>query len=143
MSPEQIKLARWFVSRFIYKTDAMFNTNCLKLLLSMMVGIDNTDKTFSIAYCYITSESAVSFKWIVKQLTDLAFYNCPEAALIYRDFSKGLRTAVVAKAISDLAEIVPTDEVSPQDASAILEATEVIVDKAADKLTSVKLQLCE
>jgi hypothetical protein len=30
--------------------------------LSVMVGIDNTSKTFLIAFCYITSESAVSFK---------------------------------------------------------------------------------
>jgi hypothetical protein len=62
MSPEQIKLARRFVSGFIYETDAMFNTNVLKMPLSVMVGIDNTGKTFSMAYCYITSESAASFK---------------------------------------------------------------------------------
>jgi hypothetical protein len=62
MSPEQIKMARRFVSDFMYKTDATFNTNILKLLLSVVVGIDNTSSTFLAVYCYITSESAASFK---------------------------------------------------------------------------------
>jgi len=56
-------MARRFVSDFMYKTDVTFNTNILKLLLSVVVGIDNTGSTFLVAYCYITSELAVSFKW--------------------------------------------------------------------------------
>jgi hypothetical protein len=62
MSLKQIRLARWFVSGFMYKTDATFNTNSLKLPLSVMISINNTGATFPIAYCYITSESAASFK---------------------------------------------------------------------------------
>jgi len=62
ISPEQIRMARRFVSNFIYKTDTTFNTNILKLLLSILVSIDNTSSTFLIVYCYITSESVVSFK---------------------------------------------------------------------------------
>jgi hypothetical protein len=65
MSAEQIKLRRWFVSGFMYETDATFNTNRLKLPLSVMVGIDNCSKTFPLAYCYITLESAASFKFVV------------------------------------------------------------------------------
>jgi len=38
----------------MYETDATFNTNSLKLLLSVLVGIDNCGKTFPIAFCYIT-----------------------------------------------------------------------------------------
>jgi hypothetical protein len=143
MSSEQIKLARRFVSGFMYETDATFNTNCLKLPLSVMVGIDNTGKTFPITYCYITSESAASFKWVSEQLTNLVFYDCPEAALICGDFSKGLGAAVVAKASSDVIKSTPTDEVSPLDASAIIDVTEVIVGEAVEKPTPVKLQLCE
>src|SRR5204863_3632975 len=82
ISAEQIKMARRFVSGFMYETDATFNTNRLKLPLSIMVGIDNCGQTFPMAYCYITSESAASFKFIAEQLTDLAFYDCPEAAVI-------------------------------------------------------------
>jgi hypothetical protein len=65
MSAEQIKLAQQFVSGFMYKTDATFNTNCLKLPLSVMVSINNYKRTFPIAYCYITLESAASFKFVV------------------------------------------------------------------------------
>lgn len=59
-----------------------------------MVGVDNRRKTFPIAYCYITSELAASFKFVAEQLTDLAFYDCPKAAVVVRDFSKGFRAAV-------------------------------------------------
>jgi hypothetical protein len=62
MSLKQIRLTRRFVSSFIYKTNATFNTNCLKMPLSVIVSINNTSKTFLIAFCYITLELAVSFK---------------------------------------------------------------------------------
>ena len=64
MTAEQIKLARRFVSGFMYEIDATFNTNHLKLPLSVMVGINNRGKTFPIVYCYITLESAASFKFV-------------------------------------------------------------------------------
>jgi hypothetical protein len=93
-----------------------------------MVGIDNTRKTFPIAYCYITSESAASFKWTEEQLTDLAFYNYPKPAAIVGDLSKGLGAAVAAKATADLASIEPTDEcMAPQDD--LLEAAAAAVAK--------------
>jgi hypothetical protein len=41
---EQIRLARRFVSGFMYETDSTFNTNRLRLPLSVIVGIDNTGK---------------------------------------------------------------------------------------------------
>jgi len=62
MSPEQIRMARRFASDFMYEINTTFNTNILKLLLSVIVGIDNTSSTFLLAYYYITSESAASFK---------------------------------------------------------------------------------
>jgi MULE transposase domain len=61
MSLEQIRMARRFVSDFMYETDTTFNTNVLKLPLSVIVGINNTGSTFPVAYCYITSESTTSF----------------------------------------------------------------------------------
>jgi hypothetical protein len=69
-----------------------------------MVGIDNIRKTFPLAYCYITSESAETFKWIAEQLTDLVFYDCPEAAVIVGDFSAGLGKAITEKAKLDYTE---------------------------------------
>ena len=38
------------------------------------------------------------FKFIADQLSDLAFYDCPEAAVVVGDFAKGLRAAIAAKA---------------------------------------------
>jgi len=122
----------------MYETDATFNTNSLRLPLGVMVGIDNTRKTFPVAYCYITSESAALFKWIAEQLTNLVFYNCPELALIVGDFSKGLRAAVAAKAIADLASIKPTNECIALEDD-LLKATKVVVRES----TRITLQLCE
>jgi hypothetical protein len=55
-------MAGRFVKDFIYKTDAIFNTDSLRLPLSVMGGVDNCGATFLVAYCYITLESAASFK---------------------------------------------------------------------------------
>ena len=117
MSLKQIKIAQWFVSGFMYKTDATFNTNSLKLLLSVIVGIDNCRKTFPTAHCYITSEFTASFKFVVDQLSDLAFYGCPKAAVTARDFAQGLGAACVAKAAVDLGltEIIEDPLVCPLD----------------------------
>jgi hypothetical protein len=41
----QIALGSRFVNGFLYETDAKFNTNELRLPLSVMVGITNTGKT--------------------------------------------------------------------------------------------------
>jgi len=61
MSVDQILLARRFVSGFMYETDVTFNTNKLRLLLLVMVGIDNTRKTFPMAFMYYTIESVKAF----------------------------------------------------------------------------------
>jgi hypothetical protein len=146
MSPEQIKMARRFVSGFMYKTDATFNTNSLKLPLSVMVGIDNCGKTFPVAYCYITSECAASFKFVANQLSDLAFYDCLEAAIIVGDFSKGLGAACAAKAAVDLGLTEITEEplVYPLDQDKEMpEAAQVVVREELGVPQTVSLQLCE
>jgi hypothetical protein len=97
MSDDQIRLTCRFVSGFIYKTDATFNTNTLRLPLLVIVGIDNTSSTFPIAFMFIMLESAKSFTFASKQLTDLCFYNCLEAAIIYRDFLKGLSASITLR----------------------------------------------
>ena len=81
----------------MYEIDSTFNTNRLRLPLSDIVGIDNTGKTFPVAFCYITSESAASFAWISEQLSEYVFYDCPEPALIIGDFAKGLGAADLSR----------------------------------------------
>jgi len=61
MSDEQIRLTRRFVSRFIYETDTTFNTNTLRLPLSVMVSIGNTGSTFPMALMFSISKVAKSF----------------------------------------------------------------------------------
>jgi hypothetical protein len=140
MSLEQIKLVRWFVSSFMYKIDATFNTNSLKLPLSIIDSINNTKATFPIAYCYIALELAASFKWIAEQLTKLAFNNCLKPALIIKDFSKGLVAAVAAKAAVYLAGLEPTNEIIiGQDDLSFLDVAEVVVGKGQ----KIYLQLCK
>jgi hypothetical protein len=81
-------------------------------------------------YCFITSKLVASFKWIGEQLTNLVFYNYPKPAIIYRDFSKGLRVVVVAKATTDLMGAKITNKVELRDPSSLLEAIGVIVGQA-------------
>jgi hypothetical protein len=77
MSNKQIRLSRQFISGFLYETNAIFSTNTRRLPLSIIVGINNTRHTFPIAFMFITTESAKSFKFTGECLTDLCFYNCP------------------------------------------------------------------
>lgn len=73
-SSEQIRLARKFVSFFMYETDAAtFNTNELRMPLSILVGVLNTGKTFLFVLCFITSETTASFEFMEDQLDDLFF----------------------------------------------------------------------
>jgi hypothetical protein len=114
----------------MYKTDATFNTNRLKLPLSVIVGIDNRGRMFSVAYCYIVLELAASYKFVANQLSDLVFYNYPKAAVVIRDFFKGLGAAMAAKVAVDLGLTKITKEplVCPEDEDKELpKATKVVV----------------
>ena len=95
MSDEQIRLIRRFVNGFLYETDATFSTNTRRLPLSMIVGIDNTRHTFPMAFMFITTESAKSFKFTGEYLINLCFYDYLQPSLICSDFSKGLGAAVI------------------------------------------------
>lgn len=79
---EQIRLARRFVGSIIYETDATFNTNKLKMPLSVLVGILNTGKTFPFALCFITSESAATFEFMEDQLDEIFFHNCERSPVV-------------------------------------------------------------
>ena len=63
-SPEQIEMGRRFVSNFVVQTDATFNTNELNMPLSILVGVTNTMSGFPLAYTFISSESAETFKFV-------------------------------------------------------------------------------
>jgi hypothetical protein len=73
---KQIRLTRRFVSGFLYETNTTFNINTRRLPLSIIVGINNTRHTFPMAFMFITTESAKSFKFTRECLIDLCFYDC-------------------------------------------------------------------
>ena len=87
------------MSGFLLETDATFNTNKLNLPLSVLVGITNTDLSFPVAYCYITSESAECFTFIFECMKELIFHDdCPGPGVILGDFAAGLTVAMQRKA---------------------------------------------
>ena len=67
---EQIRLARQFVSTFTYETDGTFDTNELRMLLFVLVGVLNTGKTLPFALCFITSEFAATFDFMEDTLDE-------------------------------------------------------------------------
>ena len=91
---EMIRLARLFVSGFVYMIDVTFGTNKRRLPLLTCVGIDNTDETFPFLLAYIVSESAETFRFMNNMLTELVFYNIPSAAVCIGDFAGGLQSAM-------------------------------------------------
>jgi hypothetical protein len=145
MSADQILLTRRFVSGFMYETDATFNTNKLRLLLLVMVGIDNTGKTFLLAFMYHITESAKAFKFASDQLTDLAFYDCLEPAVICGDFSKGLGAAIKLKAFQDARQEAEPERDFPEPRSvAHIDEDTIIVQVAVGRESETTfLQLCE
>jgi hypothetical protein len=102
--------------------------------------LTTSGKTFPIAYCYITSGLAASFKFTFDRLRDLAFNDCPEATVIVGDFSKGLGAA----ADLGLTEIIDEPSVFPQKRDGELpEAAAVIVGESQGDPQQIILQLCK
>ena len=60
MDTQQRHWARRFCSEFVIEFDATFNTNALKMLLFVSIGITNTNMTFPVAFSFALSESQVA-----------------------------------------------------------------------------------
>jgi hypothetical protein len=154
MSNEQIRLIRRFVSGFLYETNAIFSTNTRRLPLSVIVGINNTRYTFPMAFMFITTKSAKSFKFTGEYLINLCFYDYLQPSLIYGDFSKGLGAVVIAQGAKDLVKDIKdnnsfididdvADNLEAEHSSEFLKGT-IIVDVAIGiKRERTRLQLCE
>ncbi len=64
---------RRFVSNFALEIDATFNTNRLKMLLFILVGITHIEKSFPGAFSFEGAEDIESFTFIFKYLRELVF----------------------------------------------------------------------
>ncbi len=98
-SPEQIEMARRFVSSFVIQIYVTFNTNEINMPLSILVGIANTMVSFPMAYTFIFSQSVEAFKFVNACCKELFFWdNCPGPSVILRDFLIGLSAAMARNA---------------------------------------------
>lgn len=79
------------------EVDTTFNTNRLRLPLSVPVGITNTNLTFQIAFSFIPSESAKSFDFVEEQMKLLMWYDCHKPRVVVGNQAKGL-IALMAQA---------------------------------------------
>ena len=60
MDTQQRHWAKRFCSEFVIEFDATFNTNKLKMLLFVSIGITNTNMTFPVAFSFALSESQIA-----------------------------------------------------------------------------------
>ena len=100
-TPEQIRIARRFVSRSLAQTDGTFNTNEKRLLLQCFISVDNTGKTFQFLQAFSTAESAEIIRFLLQILEDHYFYDCPGFVVLIGDFSTGLSAGFAQKAVED------------------------------------------
>ena len=90
----QITLARRFINDWILQTDATFNTNVLRLPLSVITGATNTGHTFPVGLSFILSESAETFSFIDQQMDLLMWYDCNGPQVVLGDQAKGLISSI-------------------------------------------------
>ncbi len=127
------------------QTDAMFNTNKLCLPLSVIVKITNTFKTFSIAFCFITSELTEAFEFVNTQLKKLMFYDRSGSAVIVEDFSKSLN-AVMTRCEEQTRQVNKEKEVSKDvkaDRKEMSEGLRLSFKASVKMKKDCILQLCE
>ena len=60
MGNQQRHWARLFCSDFVIQFDATFNTNAMKMLLFVSIGVTNTNMTFPVAFSFALTESQVA-----------------------------------------------------------------------------------
>ena len=70
--------------------DTTFNTNNLKLPLTILTAISNTGDSFPMAFSYLPSKSKVRFDFIFESLKELAWEEYPPPFVVIGDQAKGL-----------------------------------------------------
>ncbi|KAI9858475.1 MAG: hypothetical protein M1813_006417 [Trichoglossum hirsutum] len=90
ISDTQIQWAQWFCSSFMIEVDTTFNTNALRLPLTILTSISNTGDSFPVAFCFLPSESKVCFDFIFKTLRELVWEEYPPPKVIAGDQAKRL-----------------------------------------------------
>ena len=74
--------------------DTTFNTNNLRLPLTILTGISNTGDSFPLAFSFLPSESKVCFDFIFESLRELVWEEYPPPIVIVGDQAKGLAASL-------------------------------------------------
>jgi hypothetical protein len=74
--------------------DTTFNTNNLRLPLTILTGISNTGDSFPLAFSFLPSESKICFDFIFKSLTELVWEEYPPPIVVIGDQAKGLAASL-------------------------------------------------
>jgi hypothetical protein len=94
MSDTQIQWAQRFCISFMLEVDTTFNTNNLRLPLTVLTGITNTGISFPMAFCFVPSESKASFDFVFEKLKELVWDEYPPPKVIVGDQAKGLSASL-------------------------------------------------
>lgn len=78
-SPQAIQLTRRFPT--VLAIDCTYKTNRFNLPLLHIVGTTNSYKSFTVALCFMHSETEDQYEWAMRQLRDIIFINTSETDL--------------------------------------------------------------
>jgi MULE transposase domain len=86
-----VRVARRFCPNWVIQVDGTFNTNAIRMPLIDCLGVSNTSKSFLFAFCFVTSESADNWGFVLKCLEEIVFDGLPLPRVVIADQGKGLR----------------------------------------------------
>jgi hypothetical protein len=90
ISDAQIRLGERFCSSFMVEIDSTFNTNALRLLLTIIVGVSNTGMTFPLTFSFVPAENKVFMNFIFESLSELVWSEYPPLSVVIADQGPGL-----------------------------------------------------
>ena len=82
----------WRAFPHVILIDATYKTNIYKLPFVQIVGLTSTNKTFCIAFAFITQEKEDNFHWVLTKLKD-TLQDCVKPRVIVTDCDKALMNA--------------------------------------------------
>jgi hypothetical protein len=87
-----IKQARRFCPDWMIQVDGTFNTNKIRMPLIDCLGVNNTGRSFIFAFCFVTSESAENWGFVLQCLEQTVFDGLPLPRVVIADQGLGLRS---------------------------------------------------
>jgi hypothetical protein len=86
-----VRLARRFCPHWVIQVDGTFNTNAIRMPLIDCLGVSNTSKSFLFAFCFVTSEGADNWGFVLECLERTVFDGLPLPRVVVADQGRGLR----------------------------------------------------